>query len=55
MKCMMCHKEIKADNNSLAEKITEIKAAYKELWAAVENGTVKEHFFELREKFRRLI
>lgn len=34
-------------------KIEELVAAYRELWEAVENGTVDKNFFELRERFRR--
>lgn len=30
-------------------------AAYRELWNAVENGTIDEHFFELREKARGIL
>ena len=37
------------------KKIEEIKSAYRELWAAVENGTLDRDFFELREKFRGVI
>lgn len=40
---------------SAIDKLTEIKSAYRELWEAVENGTVNEDFFELREKVRRLL
>ncbi len=40
---------------SAIDKLTEIKSAYQELWEAVENGTVDESFFELREKARRLL
>lgn len=40
---------------SAIDKLTEIKSAYRELWEAVENGTVDESFFELREKARRLL
>jgi len=40
---------------SAIDKLTEIKSAYRELWEAVENGTVDENFFELREKARRLL
>ncbi len=40
---------------SAVDKLTEIKSAYRELWEAVENGTVDESFFELREKVRRLL
>lgn len=40
---------------SAVDKLTEIKYAYKELWEAVENGTVSESFFELRKKARRLL
>ncbi len=40
---------------SAVDKLTEIKSAYRELWEAVENGTVDENFFELREKARRLL
>lgn len=40
---------------SAVDKLTEIKSAYRELWEAVENGTVDEDFFELREKARRLL
>ena len=35
--------------------IEQIKAAYQELWAAVENGTLDRDFFKLREKFRSVI
>ena len=34
-------------------KIEELVDAYRELWEAVENGTVDKNFFELRERFRR--
>lgn len=36
-------------------EIEEIKSAYRELWAAVENGTLDRDFFKLREKFRSVI
>ena len=29
--------------------------AYKELWGAVENDDIKNNFFELREKFRKIM
>lgn len=32
-----------------------IKDAYRELWEAVENGTVEDKFFELRGKARKLL
>ncbi len=40
---------------SAIDKLTETKSAYRELWEAVENGTVDENFFELRQKARRLL
>lgn len=39
----------------MKKKIEEIKAAYRELWGAVENGTLDRDFFKLREKFRSVI
>ena len=35
------------------DKIEELVAAYRELWEAVENGTIDKNFFKLRERFRR--
>ncbi len=35
--------------------IEQIKAAYRELWGAVENGTVEEQFFKLRETARGIL
>lgn len=36
-------------------KKDEIKAAYRELWEATENGTVDRDFFKLREKAHRVL
>lgn len=33
-------------------KLNELIDAYSELWAATENGTVNNDFFELRSRFR---
>jgi len=32
----------------------ELLNAYRELWVAVENGTVGSKFFKLRERFRKI-
>ncbi len=37
------------------QDIEEIIEAYLELWEAVENGTVEEQFFKLREKARGIL
>lgn len=37
------------------KEIDEIREAYLELWETVENGTVEEHFFKLREKARGIL
>ena len=50
--CM--NKKIQGDilQNADISQIEELVAAYRELWEAVENGTVDKNFFELRERFR---
>lgn len=35
--------------------VFDVVDAYRELWAAVENGTLKEDFFKLREKIRTVL
>jgi len=36
-------------------KIEELQIKYIKLWNAVENGTIKEDFFKLREDFRNMM
>ena len=51
--CM--NKKIQGDilQDADISQIEELVAAYRELWEAVENGTVDNNFSELRERFRR--
>lgn len=47
-------REFIAENSETeeGENSNELEAAYRELWAAVENGSLDKDFFKLRERFR---
>ena len=41
--------------NLLQKEVDELKVLIEELWNNIENGTVGDNFFELREKVRNVL